>query len=130
MFDFQQKRRLRAILESRFIWGVLLLIMCLLVVSAYERYTIAEEMADRRAVAEEELSRLRAREAELSAQVEYLSHERGMEAEMRRQFDVALPGEEIVIIMDEPAESGSGAASDTGAVSTTSTQSRPWYRFW
>jgi cell division protein FtsB len=126
MFDFQQKRRLRSILESRITWAILLVLTVVVLMSAYERYSIARDMADRRATAEAELERLRQRQTDLTERVEYLSNERGVEAEMRRQFDVALPGEQIVIIVDESSVSEEAIAATT----TTTTPIRPWYRFW
>lgn len=123
MFDFQQKRKFRSILESRITWIVLLVILASVLVSAYDRYKIARDMAGRRAEAEAELAELKARQDDLKKEVEYLSNERGIEAEVRRQFDVARDGEQVVIIMgtDEPVAS-------TTATSTPKT--RPWYRFW
>ena len=124
MFDFQQKRKLRAILESRITWVLLLVIIVSIFVSAYDRYLIAKDMAGRRAAAEAELAALQARQTDLQKEVDYLSNERGIEAEVRRQFDVAREGEQVVIILG----SDDLGASTTEATTTPST--RPWYRFW
>jgi cell division protein FtsB len=59
-------------------------------------------MAERRVAAEREVAELEARQAVLKEQVEYITSERGIEAEMRRQFDIAREGEQVVIILDEP----------------------------
>ncbi len=126
MFDFQQKRRLRTILESRVTWALLLVLIAFMLVSAYERYTIAREMSERRATAEAEIEQLRLREMEITNRVDYLSTERGQEAEMRRQFDVGLPGEQVVIILDE----NDSAPTVETPPATTTVESRPWYRFW
>ncbi len=123
MFDFHQKRKLRAVFESRITWTILLILSCLMIVSAYDRYQIARDMADRRLEAESEKERLVERKTELEADVEYLSNERGSEAEMRRQFDVARDGEQVVIIVEDE--------TTTDPVEATSTPpERPWYRFW
>jgi cell division protein FtsB len=58
-------------------------------------------MADRRAAAEAAVAELEARREALAAQVAYITSERGQEAEMRRQFDIAREGEQVVIILDE-----------------------------
>ena len=60
-----------------------------------------------------------------SREVEYLSSERGVEAEMRRQFDIVREGEQVVIILDD----------DKSTTTPTTTlpaeeESRPWYKFW
>jgi cell division protein FtsB len=90
----------------------------------YERYSIEQEMIGRRAEAEEHLKQLENRKAELQKKVEYLSNERGIEAEMRRNFDVARPGEQVVIILDDEKK-------DTiEPLPKTTTEEVPWYKFW
>lgn len=126
MFDFQQKRKLRAVTSSRFIWLFLLLLSGLVLFSAYNRYQIAQDMANRRAVAEAEVAALEQRKEELKTEVDYLSNERGIEAEMRRQFDVAREGEQVVIIV--PPDNLEPEVLPLS--STTPSQKRPWYRFW
>lgn len=101
MFDFYQKRKLRAISNSRITQGVLLLVALLMIWNAFERYTIAATMHERRALVEQEAAALEARKASLEAEVEYLRDERGIESAMRRQFDIALPGEEVVVILED-----------------------------
>ncbi len=124
MFDFQQKRKLRSILESRITWVILLVLLASVIVSAYDRYRIARDMAGRRSEAEAELAELKARKNDLEKEVEYLSNERGIEAEVRRQFDVAREGEQVVIILG-----GEDEATSTSEATTTP-KVRPWYRFW
>lgn len=125
MFDFQQKRKLKAAFGSRVTWVILLVLTTLMAVSAYNRYQIARDMAERRNVVEKELEALVDRKLELEADVQYLSGERGMEAEMRRQFDVAKEGEQVVIIVEDEK------ATSVLPVSTpTPPKERAWYRFW
>jgi cell division protein FtsB len=125
MFDFHQKRKLRAVLESRITWIILLILTALMSVSAYDRYRIARDMAERRDVVERELDALYERKAELETDVQYLNGERGIEAEMRRQFDVAKEGEQIVIIVEDDEK-----AEPIEMATTTPKEERPWYRFW
>lgn len=128
MFSSRQKRKKVSIWRARAVQGGFLLLALYVAVSAYDRYTVAAEMSDRRAAAEAEVVQLQERKAELAAEVSYLSHERGIEAEMRRQFDVAREGEHVVIILDdeEPAE----APAPVRAAGTTTVPARPWYQFW
>ena len=110
---------------SRVTQGVLLGAAFLVLISAYNRYLIALDMAERRAVVESEITSLEERRESLEAEVKYLSNERGIEAEMRRQFDIAREGEQVVIILEDEIKA-EGETVD-GADSVTE---RPWYRFW
>ena len=125
MLQFYEKRSWRTLLRSWWFVGVLALICLFLLSVVINRLSIERDMAERRAAAEAELSALRAREAELKDKVEYLGSERGMEAEMRRNFDVAQPGEQVVIILDEEESEG-----DIQPLTPTTEDTPPWYIFW
>lgn len=105
MLSFNQKRQLRRIATSHIMHGVLIVVCIFTAHSAYKRYTIARDMAERRVAAEREMAELETRRATLKEQVQYITSERGIEAEMRRQFDIAREGERVVIILDEPPPS-------------------------
>jgi len=124
MFDFQQKRKLRAWAESRLLWFVLGVLTIFVSVSGFNRYQIASDMADRRTAVENEVKTLEARRVDLKAQVDYLSNERGMEAEMRRQFDIAREGEQVVIILKDEE------SAVLATTSNTEEEEEPWYKFW
>ncbi len=81
-------------------------------------------MAERRAEAEVHVTELEARKEHIKNKVEYLGSERGMEAEMRRNFDVAQPGEQVVIIVDE--EKKDSEITPLQPIADTP----PWYIFW
>jgi len=123
MFDFHQKRRMRTVFASRVTQGVLLLLAFFILISAYNRYQIAQEMADRREAVESEIAALESRRETMEAEVKYLSNERGIEAEMRRQFDIARDGEQVVIILEDETV-------ETAPAATTTTTKRAWYKFW
>lgn len=125
MLDFYQKRKFRAVVNSRYTQIGLGLLIFMVGWSAFTRYQIAAEMSDRREVAEQSAAALEARRDELQEQVEYLSNERGIEAEMRRQFDVALEGEEVVVILEDETP-----PADASLASSTEPDPAPWYRFW
>lgn len=127
MFDFYQKRKIRAILNSPITQGVILCLALMAGWSAYVRFDIAMEMRDRRVQAELQAQALQARKEALEKQVEYLSSERGIEAEMRRQFDVALPGEKVVVIVDDKEKDSEVKPLST---STKLKEKVPWYQFW
>ncbi|HMO83118.1 MAG TPA: hypothetical protein PKA42_03030 [Candidatus Paceibacterota bacterium] len=125
MFDFHQKRKIRSVFGSRITQGVILLITMFILLSAYNRFLIARDMAERRFAVEEEIQALEERRQKLDEEVKYLSNERGVEAEMRRQFDITREGEQLVILLDDNEE----------RVTNTETEivpppPRAWYRFW
>lgn len=125
MFDFHQKRKFRSILHSRVTQVIFLILSLSMLWSVYGQYLNAKEMSEKRLALEEEVTVLQNREDTLRKEVEYLSSERGVEAEMRRQFDIVREGEQVVIILDD----------DKSTTTPTTTlpaeeESRPWYKFW
>ena len=124
MFDFHQKRRMRSVFGSRLTQGIVLTSAFFILLSAYDRYLIAREMADRRAAVESEIANLEERRTMLETQVQYLSNERGIESEMRKQFDIAREGEQVVIILEDEK------TAEQVEVSTSTQKERAWYRFW
>lgn len=96
----KQKQPWKRVLHSRITPFVLAAACLFLAVSVYERYTIEREMAARRIEAEIEREEMRERKHELETKVEYLTAEYGVEAEMRKNFDVAKEGERVVIIVE------------------------------
>lgn len=101
MLDFYQKRKLRSVMNSRITQAVLAMFAFIMLWNAFERYTMADMMSERRALVEIEAAALQSQKDGLENQVQYLRDERGLEAEMRRQFDIALPGEEVVVILED-----------------------------
>jgi cell division protein FtsB len=126
MFDFHQKRKLRNFVNSPYTQGVILVIALGVGWSAFVRYEIAMDMAERRVAAEQAAEALEAKKQALEEKVEYLSGERGIEAEMRRQFDVALEGEQVVVIVEEEVEEDQIMPLST----TTKEEEKKWYQFW
>ncbi|MBP9836387.1 MAG: septum formation initiator family protein [Candidatus Pacebacteria bacterium] len=124
MFDFHQKRKLRSVFHSRLTQIVLLVLSLFIFWSAYDRYLVAKEMSEKRLALEEEMINLQKRELSLDKEVEYLSSDRGIEAEMRRQFDIARDGEQVVIILEDDK------ATTATATKSKDVESRPWYKFW
>lgn len=102
MLSFHQKRLVRAVSASRWTQAILLMAIIFMATSAYGRYVVARDMAERRVAAEKVARELAERKERLAEEVHYITSERGIEAEMRRQFDVAREGERVVIILDEP----------------------------
>lgn len=70
----------------------------------YEKQATADTS---RLAAVRRLRELEARKTELEKELSRLSTERGIEEELREKFPVAKEGENVVVIVDEPAESAS-----------------------
>ena len=122
MLDFYQKRKLKSIANSPLTLVVVLLICVPVGMSVYERYTVEREMAERREEMEADRQELLERKESLEERVEYLEDERGIESEIRRNFDVAKEGEQVVIILEEDA---------TATVSPPEPLPEPpWWMFW
>ena len=101
MFDFHEKRKIRGIVYSRPVVGILLLLTIMLSVSVYHRYTVANEMKDKLYEQEHKLEGLKERAMLLEDKVEYLQDERGIEEELRNRFDVKREGEQVIILIDD-----------------------------
>ncbi len=125
VFDFYQRRKLKTVLESPLTRVILVLLVLLMGWSAYTRWAISSDMEQRRADVERELDGLKKQREGLEKQVQYLSDDRGIEAEMRRQFDVALNNEQVVVIV-EPEEDEIKSASGT----YQNIEETAWYEFW
>ena len=121
---FGKKQPLRKYIHSKFGIAVLLLMVAFFGRSVYERYTIEHDMAGRRVAAETELEALTERKSSLKADVEYLEGERGIEEEIRSNFDVARAGEQVVILVGEEPIATSTPQPAIEPVKV------PWWKFW
>lgn len=117
MFDFHEKRKIRSVLYSRPVIGVILLVTILLSISAYNRYTVAKEMEVKLESRKQELEELKERARAIESKVEYLTDERGVEEELRNRFDAIREGEQVIILLEERGK-GSDAIETTSAIDT------------
>lgn len=122
MASFGKKKKLTDYLYSRPVLAVLGIVVILTAFAVYQRFVVEREMAARRMEVEKEKQELIQRKAELEEKVEYLSGERGIEEEIRKHFDVAKEGEQVVIIVDKEVP-------DTAAKVEVKDE-KPWYQFW
>lgn len=125
MLEFYKQKRWWTVLQSPIVIIILLVLVVILGREVYERYTIEREMADRRLEVESQLDELTERRDALKEKVEYLSNERGIEAEMRRNFDVAQEGEKVIIILEDESQ-----ANVEQIPVASESPSPPWYKFW
>lgn len=88
-------------INSRLTLVILLVLSVGLSFAVYDRYTVEREVRERRLDKEKELRVLEERQAVLKEKVEYLENDQGLEAEIRRHFDVAKEGEQVVVLVGE-----------------------------
>lgn len=117
MFDYHEKRKIKSWLFSKTAIAVLLIPIVFLSVSVLERYEKERDTREKRAERALELEEIEARAAALEARVEAAESERGIESEIRRRYDVAKEGEQVVVIIDETEEQD---ATETVPVTTDS----------
>jgi hypothetical protein len=67
-------------------------------------YEKSKEARDKTALAKEHVEELRARDNELSGDIDNLSTDRGVEGEIRDRFMVAKEGENVMIVADPDEE--------------------------
>ncbi len=125
MLEFYQQKSLRSYLRTPLALIILVIVCLFLARIVYERYSISRDMAARTVAEEIELESLIERKEQLEEKVEYLSNERGIEAEMRRNFDVARAGEQVVIILDKESEE-----STIEPLEAMPEPEPTWYEFW
>ncbi len=136
MFDFHEKRKIRSIVYSRPVVGLLVVLTLMLSTSVYHRYTVATEMKQKLIEREQELEGLRQRAQLLESKVQYMQDDRGIEEELRNRFDVVKEGEQVIILIDpeEKEDVGTSTMYDGGIQKNVSSQDSPSFverlKFW
>jgi len=101
MREFQDRRRFRKLMHSRYAI-IVLVVICILLIrgvwGVYEKYDKSRDIADR---TKNELSNLSAREQSLSVEIVNLSTELGKEREVRERFGVVKDGERLVVLVED-----------------------------
>lgn len=115
----------KKILLIRFFLLITFIAVIFMSLSVFERFRIEREMNERRDVAEADYEALLLRKDDLGEKVDYLSKESSIESEIRKHFDVAKEGEQVVIILDD--DPGSVI---TPLIAPPALPPTPWYIFW
>lgn len=122
MPKFGRKKTVFDYIYSKPTIAVLMILVIFLGVSVFERYQVEREMAERRMATEEEYEALQGRKMELQKKVDYLAGERGIEEEVRKHFDVAKEGEQVVILL--------GEEDKPAPIEPEPETRKKWYQFW
>lgn len=96
-------------LYSRISIFILLALAALLVKGAWNVYGKERDSREALQRSERDLTELRTREAALREELQRLQTAGGIEAEIRKQFQVAKPGERMVVIVGEEGEGAEAA---------------------
>ena len=104
MREFQEKRKFKKIIYSGWLQIVLGIILLALIFPTVKVYKKSRISAQKSAEIKEEIAKLEKRNAELAAEAARLESESGKEGEIRKRFDVAKPGEKIIVIVDKNSE--------------------------
>lgn len=109
----RKKSLWRSVVESK-IATLFLVVLCVLVAFAvYGRFLVEREMATRLEESAAELRALESKRDALDRKVDRLSSDQGMEAEIRKNFDVAREGETVIILVDEKEQADSRVGATT-----------------
>lgn len=100
MREFQERRRIKKFLHSRYAIAVLI-VLCLLMAKGvwgvFDKYEKSKALSDR---TKAELSNLETRQKFLVQSTEALATDQGKEREIRDRFGVVKEGEKMVVIVD------------------------------
>jgi cell division protein FtsB len=122
MAGFGKKKSITEYLYSKAVVIVLLVVVIFLAFAVYERYVVERQMYARRVETNREKQELIDRKGTLKERVEYLSGDRGIEEEIRSNFDVAKEDEKVIILVGEKKKAE--------ATTTSIIDAKPWYKFW
>lgn len=88
-------------MNKKVITFLVLLLSVALSFSVYDRFVVEREVVGRLSETEAEYEDLQLRRDVLEDKVEYLRDDRGVEAEIRKHFDVAGEGEQVVVLLED-----------------------------
>jgi cell division protein FtsB len=113
MIDFQQRRSFRKFFYSKITLFFLVIFIFFMAKQVYEIYLKNKISRESLSIATKNYEALKTREKMLSLEIERLKTEAGIEEEIRNKYNVARPGEEVVVIVDKEKESSSTKENKT-----------------
>jgi cell division protein FtsB len=122
MKKFEAKKQIKSRIYSRTTLIILLFVIILLVKGVFTLYLRNKESVEVRDGAQARLRDLERRRESLSLEIEKLNKNEGIEEEIREKFNVAKPGEKVVIIV--PEEEVATTAPKQGFFSNL------WHKIW
>jgi len=101
MIPFQERKKLRKILYSKFTLFVLFVLLIVVGRGAWKIHEKAVVAQTERDIAIRSLDDLGSRTNALQASLVLLKSDHGIESEVRQKYTVALTGEEVVVVVDD-----------------------------
>lgn len=104
MFNFYEKRRFRRFFYSYLTLGILGFLVVMLAISVWGRFETEQMTREKREELALKRDALASRAHVLSSEIQKLGSERGVEEEVREKFEVGVPGEKLIVIVDPKKE--------------------------
>ena len=101
MRNFQEKRRLNQIMHSK---PVLIILGIMVLIFAYSVFGLVGKMREtinNKKIAEEKIQELQKEKEQLTANINQLKTNQGMEENIREKFGLAKDGEGMVVVVDD-----------------------------
>ncbi len=109
--EFQEKRRLKNILYSKLTLVLLLILTIILIKAVWGVHKKQDLTKDNLAKTATVYQGLQAREKMLSSEIERLKTESGTEEEIREKYGLVKPGEEVIVVVDDPDQDSGPTSS-------------------
>ncbi len=132
MLEYRQKRKLRKALYSPFVIVFLIIILGVFIKATWNVYKKSGESQVYLSQAMAQLDKASSTEAALANSVAALNTREGVETDIRSQFLVAKPGEQVAVILDNASDTPSGASGTNSLISAGdgSTGAEAPHGFW
>ena len=121
MIDFQQKRKVNKFIYSKLTFVVVLVLVIFLGRATYNIYLKSRFSYDNYISVKKDYDNLNSRKNMLESEIGRLKTDSGTEEEIRSKFDVAKPGETVVIVINGSSSSSTDIYSKGGGF---------WSRVW
>lgn len=115
MSSYEQRKHPLHLISWRLVTVGMVGVLTFLILATWGAYEKERETREKRAVAEQEFTRIDAQKNALEAEIEHLNTQQGLEAELRSQFDLGKDGEGLIVVVDKeenkPVEKKEGKPS-------------------
>ncbi|MCR4283724.1 MAG: septum formation initiator family protein [Parcubacteria group bacterium] len=109
MREFQQRRILRRLMYSNVSIFFLLVIFIFFIFSIADVYNKSREAIKKNEEVSSELNDIKSKKDYFEAEIDRLNTNAGIEDELRDKFQIAKPGERVIIIVDDKKDDSEDA---------------------
>ncbi|RJQ31299.1 hypothetical protein C4572_02600 [Candidatus Parcubacteria bacterium] len=104
MREFQEKKKFKRILYSKWVFIGLAVVLGLLLFSTFKVYRTSKRSLAKNEDIKRQLAEMEIRKNEMEERISVLESDSGREEEIRRRFNVAKPGEKMLVILDKTGQ--------------------------